>query len=370
MLYFLFYLKDQFILFNVFKYITFRSFGAGVTAFLICLFLGERFINFLKEKQFRENIRTDGPPGHIVKEGTPTMGGTFIVLAIIFSTVLWVNLSNTTIIIAMFFMISYAIIGFADDWLKLSKGNGMRAKVKFLLQIVIGAFFIILLMIDQKSGFTMSLRLDESQLYPFTTVVFPVFKKAIINLGILYLPFALLVVVGSSNAVNLTDGLDGLAIGAIAVAASTYIIFAYLSGNTQFSSYLQIPYIASGGELAVFLSAIGGACLGFLWYNSHPAQIFMGDVGSLSLGAAIGFSALIIKQELLLIIVGGLFLMEALSVILQVFSFKMTGKRIFRMAPLHHHFELKGWSESKVVIRFWIISIVLSIIALSTLKLR
>ncbi len=370
MLYFLFYLKDEFILFNVFKYITFRSFGAGVTAFLICLFLGERFINFLKDKQFRENIRSDGPASHIAKEGTPTMGGTFIVLAIIFSTVLWVNLSNTTIIIAMFFMISYAIIGFTDDWLKLSKGSGMRAKVKFLLQIVVGAFFIILLMIDQKSGFTMSLRLDESQLYSFSTVVFPVFKKAIINLGLLYLPFALLVVVGSSNAVNLTDGLDGLAIGAIAVAASTYIIFAYLSGNTEFSSYLQIPYIPSGGELAVFLSAIGGACLGFLWYNSHPAQIFMGDVGSLSLGAAIGFSALIIKQELLLIIVGGLFLMEALSVILQVCSYKMTGKRIFRMAPLHHHFELKGWSESKVVVRFWIISIVLSIIALSTLKLR
>ena len=209
MLYFLFYLKDQFILFNVFKYITFRSFGAGVTAFLICLFLGGKFINFLKERQFRENIRSDGPPGHMAKEGTPTMGGTFIVLAIIFSTVLWVNLSNTTIIIAMFFMISYAIIGFTDDWLKLNKGEGMRAKVKFLLQIVVGAFFIILLMIDQKSGFTMTLRLDESQLFSFSTVVFPLFKKAMINLGLLYLPFALLVVVGSSNAVNLTDGLDG-----------------------------------------------------------------------------------------------------------------------------------------------------------------
>lgn len=370
MLYFLFYLKDQFILFNVFKYITFRSFGAGVTAFLICIFLGGKFIKFLKKKQFRESIRTDGPPGHIAKEGTPTMGGTFIVLAIIFSTVLWVNLSNITIVIAMFFMISYAAIGFTDDWLKLNHGKGMRAKVKFLLQVIIGSFFIILLMIDQKDGFTMSLRIDESQLFSFTTVIFPVLKKAFFNLGLLYLPFALLVVVGSSNAVNLTDGLDGLAIGSIAVAASTYIIFAYLSGNSEFSSYLQIPYIPSGGELAVFLSAIGGACLGFLWYNAHPAQIFMGDVGSLSLGAAIGFSALIIKQELLLIIVGGLFLMEALSVILQVGSYKMTGKRIFKMAPLHHHFELKGWSESKVVIRFWIISIVLSIIALSTLKLR
>ncbi len=370
MLYFLFYLKDQYIIFNVFKYITFRSFGAGVTAFLICIFLGGKFIEILKKKQFRESIRTDGPPGHMAKEGTPTMGGTFIVLAIIFSTVLWVNLSNITIVIAMFFMISYGAIGFMDDWLKLNHGKGMRATVKFLLQVIIGSFFIILLMIDQKSGFTMSLRIDESQLYSFTTVVFPILKKAIFNLGLLYLPFALLVVVGSSNAVNLTDGLDGLAIGSIAVAASTYTILAYLAGNSEFSSYLQIPYIPSAGELAVFLSAIGGACLGFLWYNSHPAQIFMGDVGSLSLGAAIGFSALIIKQELLLIIVGGLFLMEALSVILQVGSYKMRGKRIFKMAPLHHHFELKGWSESKVVIRFWIISIVLSIIALSTLKLR
>ena len=206
----------------------------------------------------------------------------------------------------------------------------------------------------------MSVRVDESVVYTYTTVIFPFLKKAVINLGILYIPFALLVVVGSSNAVNLTDGLDGLAIGSIAIATGTYIIFSYLSGNSEFSSYLQIPYIPSGGELAVFLSAIGGACLGFLWYNSHPAEVFMGDVGS----------AIILKQELLLVIVGGLFLMEALSVILQVGSFKLTGKRIFKMAPLHHHFELKGWSESKVVIRFWIISIVLSILALATLKLR
>lgn len=370
MLYFLFYFKDYFILFNVFKYITFRSFGAGVTAFLICIFLGQKFIHFLQEKQFKENIREDGPTSHHSKAGTPTMGGTFVVLAVICSAVLWVNLTNATIIVAILFMISYSLIGFLDDWLKLTKSKGMRARVKFLLQVLVGAVFIILLLLVEKDGFKMSVRVDETVVYTYTTVIFPFLKKVVVNLGILYIPFALLVVVGSSNAVNLTDGLDGLAIGSIAVAAGTYIIFSYLSGNSEFSSYLQIPYIPAGGELAVFLSAIGGACLGFLWYNSHPAQVFMGDVGSLSLGAAIGFSAIIIKQELLLIIVGGLFLMEALSVILQVGSFKLTGKRIFKMAPLHHHFELKGWSESKVVIRFWIISIVLAITALASLKLR
>ncbi len=216
----------------------------------------------------------------------------------------------------------------------------------------------------------MAVGADRFSDYSFTSVVFPFFKKAVINLGWFYLPFAIIVVAGASNGVNLTDGLDGLAIGSIAVAAATYIIFAYLSGHAEFSRYLQIPYIPEGGELAVFLAAVGGACLGFLWFNSHPAQVFMGDVGSLALGAAIGSVALIIKQEILLIIVGGLFVMEALSVILQVGSFKLTGKRVFKMAPLHHHFELCGWPESKVVIRFWIISLVLSLFALSTLKLR
>lgn len=370
MLYFLYLLKDQFILFNVFKYITFRSFGAGVTAFLISIFLGGKFINFLKNKQFSEKIRDDGPPTHSVKAGTPTMGGVFIVAAVLISTTLWANLLNTTIIIVLLFTLTFSLIGLTDDWFKLTNDKGMSAKVKFLLQIGFGTLFVVFLIADQKEGFTMFIRADESEVYSFTNIILPFLKKVVINLGILYIPFALLVVVGSSNAVNLTDGLDGLAIGSIAVAASTYIIFAYLSGNSEFSKYLQIPYIPAGGELAIFLSAIGGACLGFLWYNSHPAQVFMGDVGSLSLGAAIGFSALIIKQELLLIIVGGLFLTEALSVILQVASFKLTGKRIFKMAPLHHHFELLGWPESKVVIRFWIISIVLSILALSTLKLR
>lgn len=370
MLYFLSLLKDEFILFNVFKYITFRSFGAGLTAFLLSIFLGRKFINLLREKQFRENIRADGPPGHSAKAGTPTMGGTFIVLSIFISTLIWVNIFDYTILLTLLFMISFALIGFADDWYKLRKGKGMKARRKFLLQITAGTIFIIALLILKSDGFSMSVGVDKTNFHNYTSVILPFFKNIVVPMGILYVLFALFVVVGASNAVNLTDGLDGLAIGSMIIAVATYTIFAYLSGNIEFSRYLQIPYIPSGGELAVFLSTIGGASLGFLWYNSHPAEVFMGDVGSLSLGAAIGFTALVIKQELLLVIVGGLFLIEACSVMLQVASFKLYGKRIFKMAPIHHHFELSGWSESKVVIRFWIISILLSIIAMSTLKLR
>ncbi|MDA2917959.1 phospho-N-acetylmuramoyl-pentapeptide-transferase [Desulfobacterota bacterium AH_259_B03_O07] len=369
MFYLLYLLKDDFIIFNVFRYITFRSFGAGVTAFLISIILGKSFINYLARNQFKESIRTDGPPGHTVKSGTPTMGGAFIVIAIAISSFLWVNPLNESVWVALLFTFSYGLIGLIDDRLKIAKGKGMSAKVKFLLQIFLGTFFILLLL-SEYSGFTMSLRVDEVAFYSYTSVIIPFFKQIVINLGWFYIPFAILVVVGSSNAVNLTDGLDGLAIGSISIATATYIIFAYLSGNFVFARYLQIPYIPGGGELAVFLASVGGACLGFLWYNSHPAQVFMGDVGSLSLGAAIGSVALIIKQEILLVLVGGIFVMEALSVIIQVVSFKMTGNRIFRMAPLHHHFELSGWSESKVVIRFWIISLVLALLALSTLKLR
>lgn len=370
MLYFLYLLKEQFIVFNVFKYITFRSFGAGVTAFLISVFLGGKFIQYLKNRQFRESIREDGPPAHSTKEGTPTMGGVFIVAAIIISSLLWANLLVGKIWFVILFTLSFALIGFIDDWFKLTRGKGIKARTKFLSQIIVSLFFIILLVLSQNEGFEMSLRVGEMRTYSFSAIVLPFFKEAVINLGYLYIPFALLVVVGSSNAVNLTDGLDGLAIGSIAIASATYIIFAYLTGNTEFSSYLQIPYIPQAGELAVFLASVGGACLGFLWYNSHPAEVFMGDVGSLSLGAAIGSSALIIKQEILLVIVGGIFFVETMSVILQVLSFRFTGKRIFKMAPLHHHFELSGWSESKVVIRFWIVCLVLSLLALSSLKLR
>ena len=370
MLYFLYFLKEQFVILNVFKYITFRAFGAGLTAFLISIFLGSKFIKFLKRKQLKENIRQDGPPTHLSKAGTPTMGGVFIVASIMISTLLWVNLLMEEIWIVLLFTLSFAILGFIDDWSKLSTKKGLTIKTKFLFQFIIGALFITFLVFSQSEGFSMSIRVDEIQNYSFTSITLPFIKQVIINLGYFYIPFGLLVVVGASNAVNLTDGLDGLAIGLIVIASGTYIIFAYLSGNSEFSKYLQIPHVLNAGELAIFLAAVGGACLGFLWYNSHPAQVFMGDVGSLALGAAIGSSALIIKQELLLILVGGIFVAEALSVTLQILSFKLTGKRIFKMAPLHHHFEISGWSESKIVIRFWIICIVLSLISLSSLKLR
>ena len=370
MLYFLHFLKDEFLFLNVFKYITFRSFGAGVTSFLLCVLLGNRLIDFLRRFQFHETIRKDGPSTHSAKAGTPTMGGIFIVTAVTLSSLLWANLLVAKVLLALAFTISFSVLGFFDDFLKIKKGKGMRARVKFLFQVLIGVIFIVILSANEHGGFTMSLRAGESLAYSSTSVVFPFIKKAVVDLGYLYTPFALLVLVGSSNAVNLTDGLDGLAIGSITILTATYIIFAYLGGNLQFSNYLQIPHIQGSGELAIFLAAVGGACLGFLWYNSHPAQVFMGDVGSLSLGAAIGFTALAIKQEILLIIAGGIFFVETLSVIIQVVSFKMTGKRVFMMAPLHHHFEIKGWEESKVVVRFWIISIVLALISLSSLKLR
>ena len=369
MLYLLYLLKEDFLFFNVFKYITFRSVGAGVTAFLLSIVLGRVLIQILVKMRLRENIRVDGPIGHQSKIGTPTMGGAFIVIAVAISTLLWVNLTVGPVWVVLLFTLGYGLIGLTDDVLKLKRRKGMRAKVKLSCQVFLALVLIIILLYLVK-GFTMSLRVDQISSFPFTSVMFPFFKKAIFNLGWFYVPFAILVVVGTSNAVNLTDGLDGLAIGSMTIVAATYIVFAYLAGNLEFSRYLQIPYIPGSGELSVFLAAVGGACLGFLWYNSHPAQVFMGDVGSLALGAAIGSVALIIKQEILLILVGGLFVAEAISVIIQVASFKLTGKRVFRMAPLHHHFELHGWSESKVVIRFWIVSIVLSLIALSTLKLR
>ncbi len=370
MLYFLHLLKDEFLFLNVFKYITFRSFGAGLTSFLLCVFLGHKFIELLRTAQFQEVIRKDGPSSHDAKAGTPTMGGIFIVMAVAISSLMWANPLVDKFLLALLFMISFSVLGFFDDFMKLKKGKGMRARVKFLFQLLIATVFVVILCFRESGDFLMYLRADKVIDYPSTAIVFPFVKQAVINLGYLYIPFAILVAVGSSNAVNLTDGLDGLAIGSIAIVTSTYIIFAYLAGNLQFSSYLQIPSIEGAGEIAIFLAAVGGACLGFLWYNSHPAQVFMGDVGSLSLGAAIGFSALVIKQEMLLIVAGGVFFVETLSVIIQVISFRSAGKRVFKMTPLHHHFELEGWAESKVVVRFWIICIVLSLIALSSLKIR
>ncbi|HSG30213.1 MAG TPA: phospho-N-acetylmuramoyl-pentapeptide-transferase, partial [Thermodesulfobacteriota bacterium] len=280
---------------------------------MISIVLGGKFIDFLKNRQLKESIRDDGPKTHLSKQGTPTMGGVFIVVSVIIASLLWINLSIMYVWFVLLFTISFAAIGFWDDSMKMKKGRGMSARVKFLIQIILGVALVMMLVSDGK-GFTMSLRLNEISSYSSTSVLLPFFKKAVIDLGPLYIVFAVVVIVGSSNAVNLTDGLDGLAIGSIAVVVGTYLVFSYLSGNIIFARYLQIPYIAGSGELAVFLAAVGGACLGFLWYNSHPAQVFMGDVGSLALGAAIGSVAVVIKQEILLVIVGGLFVAEVLSV--------------------------------------------------------
>jgi phospho-N-acetylmuramoyl-pentapeptide-transferase len=359
MLYHLLYpLHSSISVFNVFRYITFRTIYASLTAFLICFVLGPWFIRKLSQMQIGQFIRSDGPQEHHKKAGTPTMGGTLIITSIILSTLLWTNLTNFYIWILILITFCYATIGFIDDYLmqvkKRNKGLGVRSKLVMQTLIAIAA------------GILVCARPDFN-----TQVTIPFFKDISPNLGWGYVIFATFVIVGTSNAVNLTDGLDGLAIGPVIIAAVTYMIFAYVAGHVKFANYLQINYVASSGETVIFCGALAGAGLGFLWFNSYPAQIFMGDVGSLPLGGALGTIAVITKQEILLVIVGGLFVIEALSVIFQVGFFKMTkGRRIFRMAPLHHHFELKGWAEPKVIVRFWIIAIALALISMSTLKLR
>jgi len=356
--YFLYPLSSTLTVLNVFRYITFRTIYASLTAFLICFLLGPWAIRKLSSLQIGQYIRDDGPQSHLVKAGTPTMGGALIIFSITLATLLWADLANAYIWIVLLVTIGYGIIGFSDDYLKLikkqSKGLGVRGK--FLAQTVLAIATGILVCWSPEFN---------------TEVTIPFFKKISPDLGWGYVLFAAFVIVGTSNAVNLTDGLDGLAIGPAIIVAATYMIFAYVAGHIRIAEYLQINYIAGSGELAVFCGAIAGAGFGFLWFNTYPAQIFMGDVGSLSLGAAIGSVAVITKQEILLVLVGGLFVIEALSVIFQVAFFKMThGRRIFRMAPLHHHFELKGWPEPKVIVRFWIIAIILALISMSTLKLR
>ncbi|MBW2192273.1 MAG: phospho-N-acetylmuramoyl-pentapeptide-transferase [Deltaproteobacteria bacterium] len=343
---------------NVFRYITFRTIYASLTAFLICFLLGPWVIGKLKEMQVGQYIRDDGPETHFKKAGTPTMGGTLILFSIIVSTLLWTNLSNTYVWIVLLVTVSYGAVGFTDDYLmqikKQSKGLGVRNKLLMQLFIAIVAGVLVYANPDFN-----------------TRVTIPFFKKISPDLGLGYILFAAVVIVGTSNAVNLTDGLDGLAIGPVIIAATTYMFFAYVAGHVQIANYLQINYVPGCGEIAIFCGVLSGAGLGFLWFNTYPAQVFMGDVGSLSLGAALGTVAVITKQEILLTLVGGLFVMEAMSVIFQVGFFKMTnGRRIFRMAPLHHHFELKGWPEPKVIVRFWIIAIALALISMSTLKLR
>lgn len=356
-LHFLYPLAGQFGLFNVFRYITFRSLGAAVTALLLSLFLGPLMINWLKSLQMRQVVRTDGPQTHLKKSGTPTMGGVLILFALFISLGLWVDLSNVSVWIVSFVTVCYGLIGFVDDYRKVVKKNpkGLSARQKMFWQILVAGV---------ASYLFLNYTHVKSELH------FPFFKNLVFDLGWFYVPFVICVIVGASNAVNLTDGLDGLAIGPVITTTGTFMVLAYLAGHSKIADYLEIPYVAGSGELAVFAAATAAAGLGFLWFNTHPAQVFMGDVGSLALGGAIGSLAVVTKNEVLLCIVGGIFVAEALSVMIQVASFKTRGKRVFRMAPLHHHFELKGWPEPKVIVRFWIISILLAIVALSTLKLR
>ncbi|HSL39494.1 MAG TPA: phospho-N-acetylmuramoyl-pentapeptide-transferase [Desulforhopalus sp.] len=343
---------------NVFRYITFRSILGALTAFLIVVILGQLFIRLMRRYQIGQVVRDDGPETHLAKQGVPTMGGLLILAAIALATLLWARLDTPLVWLVLFVTLFYGGIGAVDDWRKISRKNskGLSARWKLVLQVA-GAL-VVGLFIFFHPGFDGHLSL------PFVKNLQP-------DLGWFYVVFAVLVIVGSSNAVNLTDGLDGLATGPTVVTAAVYLVFSYLAGHIVLADYLQIPYVAGSGELAIFCGAIFGACLGFLWFNAYPAQIFMGDVGSLALGGALGTVAIIIKQEFLLAIVGGIFVMEALSVILQVGYFKLTnGKRIFLMAPFHHHFEKKGWHEPKVVVRFWIVSIILGLLAIATLKLR
>lgn len=354
---FLYPLSQEFSAFNIFRYITFRSFAAFLIATIVSIVWGQLFINFMKRKQFGQVVRDDGPESHFKKAGTPTMGGVFIVGTILITLFFTGNFNSMPLVITLGVMFSYFVLGFLDDYLKVLKKNtkGVSAKGKLLWQF---ATALLAGYVATKTGSI------DTELYT------PFLKDSIINLGTIYIFFAAFVIVGSSNAVNLTDGLDGLAIGPIVTSAATLGIIAYAAGHKEISSYLFIPYIENAGELTVLAAAIVGAGVGFLWYNSFPAQIFMGDVGSLSLGGALGTFAVMTKNEFLFVVIGGIFVIEALSVILQVGSYKLRKKRIFKMAPIHHHFELKGWPEPKVIVRFWIISIFLAILSIATLKMR
>ncbi len=358
MLYHLLYsLVEYSTFFNVFRYITFRTIYAVVTALLICWLVGPWAIRQLRKFSIGQAIRPDGPASHLSKEGTPTMGGLLILLAAVVATLLWADLTNAYVWLVLWTSLGFGAVGFLDDLrvVRRRSHKGLSGKLRLLLEFLIAG--VTALVLAHHPAFS-------------TTLSVPFFKEVQPDLGPLYIPFALFVIVGAANAVNLTDGLDGLAIGPVTIAAGTYLLFSYLSGNIKTAQYLQIPYVAGVGELSVLCGAMVGAGMGFLWFNAYPAEVFMGDVGSLSLGAALGAVAVVTKHEILLAIVGGIFVVEALSVILQVSSFKLRRKRIFRMAPIHHHFEMKGWAEPKIIVRFWILSIFLGLLAISTLKLR
>jgi phospho-N-acetylmuramoyl-pentapeptide-transferase len=358
MLYHLLYpLHTTFSVFNVFRYITFRTVLAILSALLISFFLTPYVIRKFNEWKIKTEKREDVPERHAEKSGTPTMGGFVILISTIIPTLFWADLKNEYIWLVTIAMLAFGAIGFMDDSLKLrnAKGKGISGKTKLFFQVLfallVGAFLY------SRGDFN-------------TQLTIPFFKHATPNLGIFYIPLCVFIIVASSNAVNLTDGLDGLAIGPVLTVCSTFLLFAYLVGNVIFAQYLQVFYVRGAGELTILCGAMLGAGIGFLWYNAYPAELFMGDTGSLSLGASLALIAIIIKQEALLAIAGGIFVLETFSVIIQVLSFKWRGKRVFRMAPIHHHFELKGWNEGKIVVRFWIISVILALIALSTLKLR
>ena len=358
LLYLLYPLHQSISAFNVFRYITFRAIYASLTAFLICFFLGPWAIRMLSRMQIGQYVRDDGPQSHLQKAGTPTMGGVLIVFSVTLSTLLWTDLTNAYVWITLMVTVAFAAIGFTDDYLMQVKkqSKGLSARQKFMLQSTVALIM----------GGLLYFGTDFS-----TQVTVPFFKNFSPDLSWGYIPFAALIIVASSNAVNLTDGLDGLAIGPIIIAATTCMVFAYVAGHARIADYLQINFVSGSGEITIFCGALAGAGLGFLWFNAYPAQVFMGDVGSLSLGGAMGAVAVITKQEILLALVGGLFVVETLSVIFQVGFFKLShGRRIFKMAPLHHHFELKGWPEPKVIVRFWIVAISLALLSLSTLKLR
>ncbi len=353
-------LVENYSFLNVFKYITFRTGLSVITSLLIVFLIGSPLIKIFSKNQITGPIRQDGPIDHIIKKsGTPTMGGLIILIGMISSTLLWADLNNVFIWTLIFVSLSLGLLGFIDDLLKIKLKNsrGLNFKFKFLGQIIIGSITLFILIKYS----------NHEYLY---NLYFPFFKNFILHLGLFFIPFGLFVIIGSSNAVNLTDGLDGLATVPIMLVALSFTLISYVVGNIIFAEYLQLQYIPNVGEVSIFCGSIVGSCLGFLWYNAPPAKIFMGDTGSLSLGGSLAAVAIIVKHEIVLSIIGGLFVLETVSVIIQVISFKLTGKRVFMMAPIHHHFEKKGWAEATIVIRFWIIAIILALIGLATLKLR
>ena len=360
MLYKLFYsFHDFYSPFNVFRYITFRTALAIVTAMLITLIMTPWFIEKMKRMSFTQYVRDDGPKTHMPKAGTPTMGGILIILSVVLSVLFWGDLSNRYILVMLMALIGYGLIGCLDDYLKTISRNpkGLKVRYKLGLQVILALLIGLLFYHDPDDTYAAVLSI-------------PFFKKWLIDMGWFYIPFAILVIVGSSNAVNLTDGIDGLAIGLVGIATLANGALVYISGHSGFAEYLHVLYLPGTGELSVFCGAMFGSALGFLWYNSYPAEIFMGDVGSLGLGGALGTLAVITKHEVVLAVVGGIFVLETFSVMIQVVSYKVTGKRVFKMAPLHHHFEEKGWPEPKVIVRFWIIGIVLALLSLTSLKVR